>query len=659
MQDVKSYAEFVLGLYAALLKDCAVQYPALTKEFNRDLSRLSSAVEHHGIRFVLDDMPSWRKHFDKCLADGRLTLSHQRHFGSWKKGGTVPKLFRGLVLRVFDLTGELKPEPDITAVRFIRQLLGVARRFRIACGDLETREAIEDFYQTDASVWLGTLDWESNDDIDIADAEGVSFTDAPPDANTSIPCEGDASVSRLDYMHARCIQLAADYISAHMGSFDPTATKFRHGPGAVSDQRFGSYKYDFKTWPDRLDSVFPKADFAAANYALWLDTDLYKDHDLDSNIEIAAKLCCVPKTIKAPRLIAAEPTSLQWCQQSIRDHLYNRVRGSIIGSFIDFRRQELNGNLARDASLSGSHCTIDLSSASDRVSCWHVERLFRRSPSLLNALRATRSRTLKQDIVAGLPSEVFVRKYSTMGNATTFPVQSLFFLSLILGTICFKRSLKVCDKTMRLLAKEKVRVFGDDLIVPADCAGAIVDTLHALNLKVNPNKTFLTGLFRESCGVDAFMGHDVTSVSVLDVPNRAKPGSIVSAVDTHNNLCNRGYMHAAAYIQKTVSRLGIKQIPHVAHGSGSFGWQPNYLVQPTPLRRKWDDALQIWRVHCLALKAKASACQPEGSAAFLQFFTEATAKVTSSFSTLHYQVRRAQLSLKLGWVVLDGGPAII
>jgi hypothetical protein len=142
MSDSKSYVEFFLGLYAAQLKDCSAQYPALAKEFERDLVRLRSAVESHGIRFLLDTMPTWCKHFDQCLATGRLTRTGLLHFSSWKRGGTVPKLFRGLILRVFDLTGELRPEPDRTAIRCVRQLLKVAKRFRLSCGPKENRNAL-------------------------------------------------------------------------------------------------------------------------------------------------------------------------------------------------------------------------------------------------------------------------------------------------------------------------------------------------------------------------------------------------------------------------------------------------------------------------------------------------------------------------------------
>jgi len=239
-----------------------------------------------------------------------------------------------------------------------------------------------------------------------------------------------------------------------------------------------------------------------------------------------------------------------------------------------------------------------------------------------------------------------------MGNATTFPVQSLFFLCVILGTICYCRDLRVNTKSFKLIRDGQVRVFGDDLIVPIDCAVAIVDALHALGLKVNRDKTFLRGKFRESCGVDAYDGEDVSTVSVLSVPNQAKPGSIVSSVDVHNNLCIKGYLYTAAYIQRIVSKGKYRNIPPVAHGSGFFGWYPNYINDvPTP-KSRYNRDLQVREYWCLRQSAKATNVPSKDGAALLQYFTEAPRKVTSAFSTLDYPIRRARPSLKPGWVVL-------
>jgi hypothetical protein len=240
-----------------------------------------------------------------------------------------------------------------------------------------------------------------------------------------------------------------------------------------------------------------------------------------------------------------------------------------------------------------------------------------------------------------------------MGNATTFPVQSLFFLAVALGTLLYERNLKVTTGTLRDLGDSEVRVFGDDIIVPEDLAVATVRALETLGLRVNQAKTFLTGRFRESCGVDAFCGEDVTTVSVLDVPKQAKPGSIVSSVDVHNNLVKQGYYHTASVIQKTVRRLGFNQIAAVAYGSGSFGWWPNWIDNPTSLIGRWNANYQVREWRCIVPKVRMRTVPSEGVPALLQYFTQKSAgEVKSAFSSLHYPERRAQIKLGLGWVCL-------
>jgi len=654
MKGHDSYVEFALGLFDSLFKDCESQYPALAKEFKRDQTRLRSAVESHGLRFILETMPAWRKHLDKCLAEQRLTRSHYHHFGNSDPKRVIPRFLRGLTLRVFDHDGTLKPDPDVQAIRCLRQLLGVARRLRVDCKPKSRSDAVREFVRTDLEVKSPSLDWSRPDDFDGSKSDAVSFTDIVPDSESSkqgiFP---GFEVSSLGYKHAECIQQCADYMSSCLGSFNPLDWRFRHGPGALSDRRFGTHKYEFTNWPDRLDSVFPMADFACANYAVWQDSSLYKTHDWEIRKEYPAKLCCVPKTIVAPRLIASEPTALQWCQQGIRDFLYTRVRRSHIGAFVDFGRQDLNGSLALEASHSGSHCTIDLSSASDRISCWHVERLFRRSPSLLDACRATRSMYIQQDICRRTPKQVMLRKYSTMGNATTFPVQSIFFLAIVLGTLHYVRGIRVSSRSIRSLGTKEVRVFGDDLIVPNDCAAATVGALSALGLKVNAAKTFMNGLFRESCGVDAYAGHDVTTVSVLTAPIQAGPGSIVSSVDVHNNFCSRGWYNAAHWIRKTVQSLGKYKIREIAHGSGLFGWYPNYIDDEPRLKTRFNRHLQVREVRCHNQSVKDRVQPSAESAALLQFFTEAAKVVERNKSSLHFHLQRAKSSLRLGWVALS------
>ncbi len=654
MPDLKSYAEFVLGLYRSQLVDCGRKYPELAKEFDRDLSRLNSAIEQHGVRFTLETMPAFRKHFDKCLAEARLTPSGLLHFGVDKKGGTIPRLFRGLVLRVFDRSGSLKLNPDVAAISWIRQLLGVVRKLELDCGLKATRESVREFFRVDMEVRHGDLDWSDHVAFASENHMGSHFSDGyhtdvlsekEPGLPGILPCT--PILPSEVYVN---LQRVADMMTAYLGVFTPEEWRFKHGPGAVADRRFGSYKYDFDHWPDRLEEVFPYADFAHANYAQVDATPQDRKARLAFSREAPAKLSAVPKTVKGPRLIASEPIALQWCQQSLKDYFYSRTNDCFIGRFIDYSMQSKNGAAALAASRHGKCVTIDLSSASDRVSCWHVERLFRRSPSLLRALQSCRSMYVRQDICRLSPKLYKLRKYSTMGNATTFPVQSLFFLSLTLACVLTVRKLPVTPKSIKTIGASEVRVFGDDIVAPKDCSGLLVELLHALGLRVNRDKTFLEGNFRESCGVDAFAGQDVTTVNVMRVPSRSSPGSIVSSVDVHHNLCEKGMLDTADFLRKTASRLGYGKIRVVSHGSGLFGWSSwagdDFSCVPT----RWNRQLHRLEVKCLVPSVKETRQPAKESAGLLQFFTEAPRVVTSAVSTLGYLAQRPSTRLSTRWV---------
>jgi len=650
LSDLKSYAEFVLGVYRALLVDCARHYPECTKEFDRDYKRLSSAVEQHGVRFTLDVMPTYRKHLDKCLAAERLIPSHLVNFGV-DKGGAIPRLFRGLTLRVFDSSGILRQTPDPKAIFLLRQLLGVVRKLELASGKRDTCNSVDAFFREDEEVRHGSLDWGHHDSFGAENAVALDFVDAadPVDAGMDDLFEDHTNSPRLNYEHARKVQQAADLISSVLGVFDPLAWRPKHGPGAVSDQRFGSYKYNFRSWPERLERTFPYADLAFANYAQVPVVPYGSKHCQALQKEVPAKLAAVPKTLSKPRLIASEPTSHQWCQQIVKDYFYTRVERSILSRFVTFNDQVKNGQLALRASMDGSCATIDLSSASDRVSCWHVERLFRRLPSLLEALQSSRTVWVTQTISRTSPRYHYLRKYSTMGNATTFPVQSLFFLSLALGTVAFCRGRQVNFGFLRELGEWQVRVFGDDIIVPADCSRAMVGCLEALNLRVNLGKTFLDGKFRESCGVDAYGGHDVTTVNILSKPSGASPGSIVSSVDVHHNLAEAGLLETAAFVRKTAEPLVHFKVPTVTHRSGLFGWSD---LDPSPavLKTRWDRDLFRLERYALRVRTQEDKLPAEESYGLLQYFIEAPKFVTSAVSTLGYLGRRPKVGLALGWV---------
>lgn len=617
-----SYDSYVLGLYNAILSDIGVQFPRLQKDLWRDYSRLSSCVETRGLSFLMIDLVDFGKHFDKCLSKQRLTLSSLPFQRAYKKGTVIPRLFKGLLLRVFTPSGELRSDCDVQAIRALRQLYYMVKKFRITCSDERNITVVRSFYATEAELRRGSLNWDIDEPVWGGNKASLEdFANSPQDSSQLDLFEDqveelDQSISR-DLLSAT--QKVADIISAEIGIFNPLDWRAKHGPGVVSDLNRGLSKYSFPYWPEKLERIFPYADFAFANYGLWADVvERQKRPHFDN--EPPSRLILVPKTLKAPRLIASEPTAHQWCQQVIKDFLSTRVQDTWIGKFINFVDQRPNQDLALLGSLSGELATIDLSEASDRVSTFLVERIFRRNRTLLDALHATRTRSVRNMTSYGLTSSAPLKKFSCMGSACTFPIQSIVFLCIALGVTLYERNLPITIRNIRRLSGQ-VRTFGDDIIVPTNVAEKVAEALSLFGLRVNPSKTFWNGNFRESCGLDAFRGNDVTPTYIMSLPQRSKPESISSVVSSHNNYLVKGWLQAAAYLEQTV-RKECNSILSVSMDSGVFGLQTLGLPNNQRLKRRWNARLHRLEYRSICVLTQSIRTRDQGESMILQYFTE-------------------------------------
>nr|QDH86450.1 MAG: RNA-dependent RNA polymerase [Leviviridae sp.] len=76
------------------------------------------------------------------------------------------------------------------------------------------------------------------------------------------------------------------------------------------------------------------------------------------------KVIDVPKTMKTPRIIAMEPTAMQYAQQGILRLIQDAIKGSYLNDFIGLDDQEPNQLMARQGSAVGDLATLDLSEAS-------------------------------------------------------------------------------------------------------------------------------------------------------------------------------------------------------------------------------------------------------------------------------------------------------
>ncbi|DAD49986.1 RNA-directed RNA polymerase [ssRNA phage Gerhypos.2_28] len=652
---MKSYVLYLQGLYSAMLSDIAERFPSLRKDCERDASRLLSLVKSRGLPFLMIDLPDAGKHFDRALSNGRLTKSGIAASRPYRSGVVIPRLFKGLLLRVFDEFGVLRADSDVAAIQALRQLYYGAKKVKVSCDDSRTWEHVHEFFETDRKVRSPSLNWDE-DELRIDAIRGLHFGD--PCGIDPAPLFGicdsrftdiEESLADISYGAFDAAQRVADIVSATLGTFEGHEWRAKHGPGAVADQRHTQFKYDFPCWPAKLQNVFPMAEYGFSNLGFWADfLTSGESHNLFSEHEPPSRLIAVPKTLKGPRLIASEPVSHQWCQQIIKDYLTSRLANTPIFQTIHFRDQTENQEFAKRASHTQSHVTVDLSSASDRISCWVVERLFRRIPSLVEALHASRTRWISNEIDKNSPRFHKLRKFSCMGSACTFPVQSYLFSTLAVASVLYSRKLPVTLWSVRSISRE-VRVFGDDIIIPVDGWETLQGLLGHLGLKVNLQKTYDTGKFRESCGLDAYDGNDVTPTYSMTYPGVSRPESIASCVATHNNFVKRRWYRTAQFVKSRVDSLKRFRFANVPIGSGAFGWFDHMWEGNGHLESRWNAHLHRVEYRRDALSVRSRRCLPKSDSLLLQFFTVAREPVEFLLGERLGVAERPSISIRRRW----------
>jgi hypothetical protein len=191
----------------------------------------------------------------------------------------------------------------------------------------------------------------------------------------------------------------------------------RHGPGATADRLRGNAKFNLRSWTTRLDEVFDHSEYLFPSVSHFLESEPVDV--LEPGAELPVRVISVPKTLKTPRVIAIEPTCMQYMQQAILLPLVKSLEtsDSVTKNFIGFSSSLENQEMAREGSLTRELATLDLSEASDRVSNQLVRALFAPYPWFSRGLDATRSRK------ADVPGHGVIRlaKYASMGTTSLSP----------------------------------------------------------------------------------------------------------------------------------------------------------------------------------------------------------------------------------------------
>lgn len=303
----------------------------------------------------------------------------------------------------------------------------------------------------------------------------------------------------------RTLDLARRKISRLLGPCPKLdSLKMRFGPGATTDVKKSESCPQIKmsaplSCSSKLfhSGYLPQVLRSAPHWIAQHVSRRYIDDDgwlCDSVtcVERPGNLCFVPKSAKTYRSIVVEPTLNAYAQQGVLTYMMDRLK---LGG-IDLTDQTRNQRLAMKGSLTGEISTLDLSSASDCVSTELIRFLLpARWFALLDALR-TNEVLYKGD-------RFRLEKFSSMGNAFTFPLESLVFWALSAAVMELNTPSSVPIKW------DQLSIYGDDIICPVEYTDKIVAILESCGFVLNEQKSYCSGPFRESCGCDYYFGFSV------------------------------------------------------------------------------------------------------------------------------------------------------
>jgi len=519
----------LVELLESLLQDCGSKCAV---DSTRDVQTLRRRVEHEGDSFITITLPSFSKEFERALEEGGMAPGSFSSFG--KKRSGVPTWMSGFMCHVFDSDSSLVEFPRVDCIRAIRQVCLFGKKLLRPCSKEREEEAIR-----------GYLD-----------------------------CEDGFAMSANGSQMERYFEIVAAILLSRcdLGKEQLAALTCCHGPGATVERLTGAnQKWRFDRWHARLEDVGIAYDvFGRGSNTATRDDMASWPELVEPEDEEPVRVVLVPKTLKTPRIIAVEPVCMQYAQQGLKRLLVEQLENcSYTAGHVNFRDQKCNQVLAQSSSSDGRLATLDMAEASDRVSVAHVSALLSSVPFFRDwvfACRSTRARLPDGNVIP-------LKKFASMGSAMTFPIEALVFYTSIIASRLRLSGQFPTPRTVHEQSRD-VYVYGDDLIVPAGQAAQICEDLETFGFRVNRQKSFWTGKFRESCGVDCYDGSEVTPVYLRrDLPaDRSDVSGILSTVATANQLSQAGYPLTAYALQESVETVLGEKLPQVSVDGPAIGW---------------------------------------------------------------------------------------
>lgn len=321
----------------------------------------------------------------------------------------------------------------------------------------------------------------------------------------------------------------------------------------------------------------------------------------------ANKVTFVPKNAETERSIAIEPYFNLYFQLGIgamiRQRLFQHAR-------INLDSQTRNQILAMKGSITGLLATIDFSMASDTIALEVVRLLF--PPSWFKHLDALRSKNYR---MGGFSPFRYYEKFSSMGNGFTFELETLIFYALARAS---------CEELG--VSFEDVSVFGDDVILPTICCELFTDVCDFLGFKVNEEKSFTSGNFRESCGEDYLKGFRVRPVFCKELRTVQHVASLANRLSELNHSVGSGsrvndMLHNAVSLLHSRIPRDVRKLvvgPPSENVDGYIHTRDIGALTASPLV-KWNRDLYCWEFPCIQFRATEHEHRNDAAALWVKF----------------------------------------
>lgn len=518
---------FYLELLGGLLQpQFVLEDPSLFRSSQLDFDYSSRRCQREGIVYLSVSLYELRKSIDKSLEDGRFECPSS--FGKFKKSA-LPAFLHSIFTLVYTEDGLLRPNASVVAIRHLRQVTSAFYKLEFPFSPQLEKAALDNFVNNEVRVrqFLNNENlWRDASELEV--------------------------ITSAAFLIKRLFDGTDDDRKVEKLGFDWRSIRPKHGPGKVATGEEGLDKWGSpRAKYTRLHSKFAYYRYMYHNTSLL--GDLANDYRAmrgsgTTVLEPVSKIALVPKDSRGPRIIAEEPLEVQYIQQGMRVLMTEWIETHApTAGYVNFTDQTVNQKLALQSSLTGDWATLDMKDASDLVSVDLVKMIFRLKPGLLSALLACRTQFTR------FPDsqEMRLKKFAGMGAATCFPVEALVFWSISVAAIA--KDLNVDPS----LCTSLVYVYGDDIIIPFYAYDVVTEELEAAGLRVNRDKSFVRGHFRESCGVDAYFGENVTATRFSKLfPASSKDGVAYAAWCAYaNDLEAKSYGHAASIIYKWVEQI--------------------------------------------------------------------------------------------------------